>query len=134
MEVSGQCHALAALPLGKDPVHIYRRLSGHQHQFGGVWRRENVINPPGFESGRIACSELQYQLFYVAHAWHCTEQYFTFDVWLTVHRSSMWNKKPTRCHLDLYLFLLYKLLNMFRATLCPSSGADDLVVFLPRVV
>jgi len=24
---------------------------------------------------------------------------------------------------------LYKLLNMFRATLCPSSGADDLVVF-----
>jgi len=28
----------------------------------------------------------------------------------------------------------YKLLNMFRATLCPSSGADDLVVFLPRVV
>jgi len=30
----------------------------------------------------------------------------TFDVWLTVHRSSMWNKKPTRCHLVLYLFLL----------------------------
>ena len=57
-----------------------------------------------------------------------------FYVWLTVHRSSMWNKKPTRCHLVLYLFLLYKLLNMFRATLCPSSGADDLVVFLPRVV
>ena len=43
----------------------------------------------------------------------------------------MWNKKPTRCHLVLYLFLLvalYKLLNMFRATLCPSSGAEDLVV------
>jgi len=57
-----------------------------------------------------------------------------FDVWLTVHRSSKWNKKPTRCHLVLYLFLLYKLLNMFRATLCPSSGADNLVVFLPRVV
>ena len=29
---------------------------------------------------------------------------------LTVHRSSMWKKKPTRCHLVLYLFLLYKLL------------------------
>jgi len=29
-----------------------------------------------------------------------------FDVWLTVHRSSMCNKKPTRCHLVLYLFLL----------------------------
>ena len=52
-----------------------------------------------------------------------------FDVWLTVHRSSMWIKRPTRCHLVLYLFLLYRLLNMFRATLCPSSGADDLVVF-----
>jgi len=46
----------------------------------------------------------------------------------------MWNKKPTRCHLVLYLFLIYKLFNMFRATLCPSSGADELVVFLPRVV
>ena len=52
-----------------------------------------------------------------------------FDVWLTVHHSSMWNKKPTRCNLVLYLFLLYKLLNMFRATLCPSSETDDLVVF-----
>jgi len=52
-----------------------------------------------------------------------------FDVWLTLHRSSIWNKKPTRCHLVLYLFLLYKLLNMFRATLCTSSGAEDLVVF-----
>ena len=27
------------------------------------------------------------------------------------------------------IFLFYRLLNMFRATLCPSSGADDLVVF-----
>jgi len=54
---------------------------------------------------------------------------FIFDVWLTVHRSSIWNKKPTRCHLVLYLFLLYKLLNMFRATMCPFSGADDLVLF-----
>ena len=52
-----------------------------------------------------------------------------FDVWLTVHRSSMLIKRPTICHLVIYLFLLYSLLNMFRATLCPSSGADDLVVF-----
>jgi len=63
-----------------------------------------------------------------------SEKGIPLDVWLTVHRSSMWNKKPTRCHLVLYLFLLYKLLNMFRVTLCPSSGADDLVVFLPHVV
>jgi len=53
---------------------------------------------------------------------------------LTVRRSSVWNNKPTRCHLVLYLFLLYKLLNMFRDTLCPSSEADDLVAFLARVV
>ena len=31
------------------------------------------------------------------------------------------------------LFLLYKLLNMFRATMCPSSGADDCVVLSPHV-
>ena len=31
------------------------------------------------------------------------------------------------------LFLLYKLLNMFRATMCPSPGADDCVVLSPRV-
>jgi len=31
------------------------------------------------------------------------------------------------------LFLLYKLLNMFWATMCPSSGADDCVVLSPRV-
>ena len=42
-------------------------------------------------------------------------------------------KRPTRCHL-VYLFLLYRLLNMFRATLCSSSGADDLVVFFKYVV
>ena len=41
----------------------------------------------------------------------------------------MWIKRPTRCHLVKYLFLLYNLLNIFRATLCPSSGADNLVVF-----
>ena len=38
-----------------------------------------------------------------------------FDVWLTVHRSSMWNKKPTRCHLVLYLFLLISCATCFRS-------------------
>jgi len=58
-----------------------------------------------------------------------TNEAESFDVWLTVHCSSVWIKRPTRCYLVLYLFLLYRLLNMFRVTLCPSSGADDLVVF-----
>jgi len=31
------------------------------------------------------------------------------------------------------LFSPYKLLNMFPATMCSSSGADDCVVFSPRV-
>ena len=64
-------------------------------------------------------------------SWWLLKHVPSFDVWLTVHRSSMWNKKPTRCHLVLYLFLLYKLLNMFRATLCPSSG-DDLAIHLAQ--
>ena len=47
-----------------------------------------------------------------------------FDVWLTVHRSSMWNKKPTGCHLVLYLFLLYKLLNMYVVRCATYSPMD----------
>jgi len=43
------------------------------------------------------------------------------------------DKKPTRCHFVLSFILLYKLLNMFRATMCPSSGADDWAVLSPRV-
>ena len=31
------------------------------------------------------------------------------------------------------LFLFYKLLNMFRATMCPSSGADDCVMLSRRL-
>jgi len=31
------------------------------------------------------------------------------------------------------LIIFYKLLNMFRATMCPSSEADDCVVLSPRV-
>jgi len=31
------------------------------------------------------------------------------------------------------LFLFYKMLNMFRATMCPSSGADGCVTLSPRV-
>ena len=40
------------------------------------------------------------------------------------------DKKPTRCH---FCVILYKLLNMFWATVCPSSGADDCEVLSPHV-
>jgi len=71
------------------------------------------------------------KMFYNLHFKHEVAATVTsnFDVWLSVHRSSMWIKRPTRSHLVIYLFLLYNLLNMFRTILCPSSGADDLVVF-----
>jgi len=51
-----------------------------------------------------------------------------FDVWLIVHRSSVWIKKPTRCHLVLYLFLLYKLLFISCSTwknTTKSSAPED---------
>jgi len=31
------------------------------------------------------------------------ETQIIFDVWLTVHRSSMWIKKPPRCYLVLFI-------------------------------
>jgi len=44
------------------------------------------------------------------------------------------DNKPTRCHFCVMLYFIhYKLLNMFRTTMCPSSGADDWLVFSPRV-
>ena len=45
----------------------------------------------------------------------------------------MWVRNQLDVTFVLSLFLLYKFLNMFWATMCPSSGADDCVVLLPRV-
>ena len=45
----------------------------------------------------------------------------------------MWIRNQLDVTLCYPLFLLYKLLNMFRATMCPSSGADDCVVLSPPV-
>jgi len=52
---------------------------------------------------------------------------------LTVHRNSVWIRNQLDVTLCYPLFLLYKLLNMFRATMYPSSGADGCVVLSPRV-
>jgi len=54
-------------------------------------------------------------------------------VWLTMHRNSVWIRNQLDVTLCYPLFLLYKLLNMFRATMCPSSGADDCIVLSQRV-
>ena len=58
-------------------------------------------------------------------------QQYCYDTWTCsviclLDRASLWqlkNKKPTRCHL-LFYCTSYRL-NMFRALLCPSSGARD---------
>ena len=52
---------------------------------------------------------------------------------MTVHRNSVWIRNQLDVTLCYGLFLLYKLLNMLLATMCPSSGADDYEVLLPRV-
>ena len=81
-------------------------------------------------SSNIFCSSYKLTLP-ISTIYVCGQEefYHYLHTWTQTNCVSVWNKKPTRCHLVLYLFLLYKLLNMFRATLCPSSGADDLVVF-----
>ena len=49
------------------------------------------------------------------------------EVWCDFDRASSLicgNKMPTRCNRDFY-YRYYCLLNMFRAPLCPSSGAQE---------
>jgi hypothetical protein len=46
MEVGGQCHAPAALPVGMTWYPLYRRLGGHQGWSGGV---QKISPPSGFE-------------------------------------------------------------------------------------
>ena len=56
---------------------------------------------------------------------HPPPMYYVFDVILTVHRLLICgNKMPTRCNRRFYC-RSYRLLNMFRAPLCPSSGAQE---------
>ena len=53
----------------------------------------------------------------------------TFDPIYT----AVWIRKTNQMSLLYSLFIFYQLLNMFRATMCPSSGADDCVILQPRV-
>jgi hypothetical protein len=50
MEVAGQHHAPAALPLGNIWYPLYRRLGGPLGWSGGVW---NISPPPGFDPWTI---------------------------------------------------------------------------------
>jgi hypothetical protein len=53
------------------------------------------------------------------------------DVWLTVNRNSVCISNQLDA--TYVLSFLYNLPNMFRATMCPSSGTDDCVVLSSRV-
>jgi len=56
----GQSHAPAALPSGKEPVSIYKRLGGHQ---GRSVRMRKISPPTGIRSpNRPAHSESLYRL------------------------------------------------------------------------
>ena len=50
MRVGGQCHAPAALPLGKTWYPLYRRLGGPQSWSGRV---QKISPPPGFHSRTV---------------------------------------------------------------------------------
>jgi hypothetical protein len=53
MEVSGQLHAPAALPPGKEPWYpLYRRLGGPQSRYGHGGEEKNYQTQPGFDSRR----------------------------------------------------------------------------------
>jgi len=50
MEVSGQLHAPAALPLGESTWYPWdRRLDGHQSSSGHVGEEKNSQPPPGIK-------------------------------------------------------------------------------------
>jgi len=63
MGVGGQCHAPAALRLGRTRYPLYRRLGGPQGWSGQVWK---ILPPPGLDlqtvqpvqSGYMECAIL----------------------------------------------------------------------------
>jgi len=62
--------------------------------------------------------------------------YFMFNYllnFLGYYKKTVWKRNQPDVTFCYPLFLLYKLLNMFRATMCPYSGADDNAVLSPRV-
>jgi hypothetical protein len=50
MGVNGQCHILAALPLGKTQYPLYRRLDGPQDKSGRV---RKILPPTGLDPQTI---------------------------------------------------------------------------------
>jgi len=103
MEVSGQLHVMADLSLWKEALYpMNRRLGGPQRSLA-------------FYFHILVTMHSQNHIKFKEQFW-CG-----FD-----HASSLicGNKMPTRCNRGFYC-RSYCLLNMFRAPLCPSSGAQE---------
>jgi len=92
-----------------------------------VWPRNDVYFSGNSTQGettilsRFYCPALFASLY---PTFHKVDRHKTLSVWI---RNRL---DVTLCY---PLFLLYKLLNMFRATMCPSSWSDDCVVLSSRV-
>jgi hypothetical protein len=65
--------------------------------------------------GMIYIPKIKNELLPLRPAWN-------FNMCLSVHRLYTWRRKPTRCSI---VYWSCNLLNMFRALICPSSGARD---------
>ena len=71
----------------------------------------------------------------MTHLLMCTQCFPLAAASSTVSTNNLqvWIRNQLDVILCYNLFLLYTLLNMFRATTCPSSGANNCVVLSPRV-
>jgi hypothetical protein len=70
MEMSGQLHASAALPPGKEPlVPIGGRLGGHQSRYGRSGKEKNFQPLPGLEPTIIQAVAQRYTTGYPMSIW-----------------------------------------------------------------
>jgi len=58
----------------------------------------NLSNGLRWKAQRTGDAFIVYCLFHLLKSYDWALLISNFDVWLTVHRSSMWIKRPTRCH------------------------------------
>jgi len=144
--VGGQRHTPAALPPGKTPCPLYRRLGGPQGWSGQV---RKISPPPGFDTrtvqpNLITRMEIYYPATYEKLNFQSGKMLRNYKS-IRRHLLRKWNRKRmtggvvrfiktlaricgnkmlTRCNRGFYC-RSYCLLNMFRAPLCPSAGDQE---------
>ena len=101
------CRSIIVISRFTVPMWLHFPYTQLSHSNAQCW--EEVISSPGMWHHK---SDINLTTFLMT--------------WCLLDRASLWqlkNKKPTRCHL-LFYCTSYRL-NMFRALLFPSSGAQD---------